>query len=129
MDLLKELQQQTTILYSTHILNDAEAMTDQLLFLKEGVLVEKGSLTEVKETFEEPGYVVEFATEQEALQFVSQSEILATANGKTVLIEVQNGCPTIQQLLNLLAISPFEVRRVERKIASLEEIFLKVVGQ
>lgn len=32
LDLLKGLQQETTILYSTHILNDAEEMTDQLLF-------------------------------------------------------------------------------------------------
>ena len=41
MDLLKELQQQTTILYSTHILNDAEEMTDQLLFLSDGKLVDR----------------------------------------------------------------------------------------
>ena len=32
MNLLKELQQETTILYSTHILNDAEEMTDQYYF-------------------------------------------------------------------------------------------------
>ncbi|WP_256204179.1 AAA family ATPase [Planococcus faecalis] len=48
MDLLKSLQQDTTILYSTHILNDAEEMTDQLLFMKDGCLIEQGSLSEVK---------------------------------------------------------------------------------
>ncbi len=36
MNLLKELQQQSTILYSTHILNDAEEITDLLLFLQKG---------------------------------------------------------------------------------------------
>ena len=48
MNLLKELQQETTILYSTHILNDAEEMTDQLLFLRKGELVEQGSLEDVR---------------------------------------------------------------------------------
>ena len=55
MDLLKELQQETTILYSTHILNDAEEMTDQLLFLRQGKLVEHGSLEEVRTRYAEPG--------------------------------------------------------------------------
>ena len=56
MNLLKELQQRTTILYSTHILNDAEEMTDQLLFLRKGVLVENGSLEAIRGEICQPSY-------------------------------------------------------------------------
>lgn len=74
LDLLKGLQQETTILYSTHILNDAEEMTDQLLFLRDGELVEQGTLREVRQRFDEPCYIVEFSTEEEArLLLVNQS--------------------------------------------------------
>ena len=72
MNLLKELQQETTILYSTHILNDAEEMTDQLLFLREGSLVEKGSLEDVRTRYAEPKIVIEF----EGLEEFSALQIL-----------------------------------------------------
>ena len=128
MNLLKEVQQQTTILYSTHILNDAEEMTDQLLFLRDGRLVEQGSLAEVKLKFEQPRFKVTFATEMEALQFASQSELLAVSEGRCVYVEIIDARPTMQQLLNRLVNSPFDVLKVERQTASLEEIFMKVAG-
>lgn len=129
MNLLKELQQQTTILYSTHILNDAEEMTDQLLFLRKGELVESGSLTEVCTKFESPRYRIEFATQEEALQFASQSQLSATVTGSSVYVEIIEERPTMQQLLERLVASKFAVTKVERVTASLEEIFMKVAGQ
>lgn len=129
MNLLKELQQQTTILYSTHILNDAEEMTDQLLFLRKGELVESGSLTEVRTKFESPRYRIEFATQEDALQFASQSQLSATATGSSVYVEIIEERPTMQQLLERLVASKFAVTKVERVTASLEEIFMKVAGQ
>ena len=129
MNLLKEIQQQTTILYSTHILNDAEEMTDQLLFLRSGKLVEQGSLEEVKAKFEQPRFKVTFAKMEGALQFASQSELIAKAEQNTVFVDIQDGeNPSMQQLLNRLAIFPHEVLKVEREMASLEEIFMKVAG-
>ena len=129
MNLLKEVQQQTTILYSTHILNDAEEMTNQLLFLREGRLVQQGSLAEVKAKFEQPRYTVIFADAQQALQFAGQSELLATVEGNKVYVEITDGVPSMQQLLNRLAASPYDILKVERQTASLEEIFMKVVGE
>lgn len=129
MNLLKELQQQTTILYSTHILNDAEEMTDQLLFLRKGELVESGSLTEVRTKFESPRYRIEFATQEDALQFASQSQLSATVTGSSVYVEIIEERPTMQQLLERLVALKFAVTKVERVTASLEEIFMKVAGQ
>lgn len=128
MNLLKEIQRQTTILYSTHILNDAEEMTDQLLFLRNGQLVEQGSLQEVKAKFEQPRYKVEFKTVEGALYFASHSELPSNVVQKSVFIEIQDDIPSMQQLLNRLAIAPYEVVKVERETASLEEIFMKVAG-
>ncbi|MCH7323777.1 ABC transporter ATP-binding protein [Solibacillus sp. MA9] len=129
MNLLKEVQQQTTILYSTHILNDAEEMTDQLLFLREGRLVERGSLAEVKAKFEQPRFKVTFANEQQAHQFAQLSAFSTTSEGCFVYVEVIDTQPTMQELLQRLANSPFEIVRVERQTVSLEEIFMKVAGE
>ncbi|MEB2301786.1 ABC transporter ATP-binding protein [Lysinibacillus xylanilyticus] len=126
LDLLKGLQQETTILYSTHILNDAEEMTDQLLFLRDGKLVEQGTLREVRQRFDEPNYVVEFSTEKEAKLFASQSELIGEAKGSNVYIEIIDAKPSMQELLQYLSSSPYKIRKVERQTASLEEIFMKV---
>jgi len=126
LDLLKDLQQETTILYSTHILNDAEEMTDQLLFLRDGKLVEYGTLHEVRERFDEPNYVVEFNTEKEAEQFILQSEHIGKAKGRYVYIEIIDEKPSMQELLHHLSKFPYKIRKVERQTASLEEIFMKV---
>ncbi|MGE7696053.1 ATP-binding cassette domain-containing protein [Lysinibacillus sp. NPDC094177] len=126
LDLLKGLQQETTILYSTHILNDAEEMTDQLLFLRDGKLVEQGTLREVRQRFDEPNYVVEFNTEKEAELFASQSELIGEAKGCNVYIEINDEKPSMQELLQFLSSCPFKIRKVERQTASLEEIFMKV---
>ncbi|WP_274308765.1 ABC transporter ATP-binding protein [Solibacillus daqui] len=129
MNLLKEVQQQTTILYSTHILNDAEEMTDQLLFLREGRLVEQGSLVEVKAKFEQPRFKVTFANEQQALQFAQLSTLPTTSEGCYAYVEIIDAQPTMQELLQRLANSTFEIVKVERQTASLEEIFMKVAGE
>jgi len=117
------LQQETTILYSTHILNDAEEMTDQLLFLQNGKLVEQGTLREVRQRFDEQNYVVEFSNEQEAKLFASSSEQVI---GCYVYIEIVNEEPTMKELLQRLSGCPYTIRKVERQTASLEEIFMKV---
>ncbi|MFJ8103622.1 ATP-binding cassette domain-containing protein [Lysinibacillus sp. NPDC096212] len=126
LDLLKGLQQETTILYSTHILNDAEEMTDQLLFLRDGKLVEQGTLREVRQRFDEPNYVVEFSTEKEAQLFASQSELRGETKGNHVYIEIIDEQPSMQDLLQHLSRYPYKIRKVERQTASLEEIFMKV---
>lgn len=126
LDLLKDLQQETTILYSTHILNDAEEMTDQLLFLRDGKLVEQGTLHEVRKRFDEPNYVVEFNTEEEAEHFIIQSEHIGKVKGRYVYIEIIDEKPSMQELLHHLSNAPYKIRKVERQTASLEEMFMKV---
>ncbi|MEY2365725.1 ABC transporter ATP-binding protein [Lysinibacillus capsici] len=123
LDLLKGLQQETTILYSTHILNDAEEMTDQLLFLQNGKLVEQGTLREVRQRFDEQNYVIEFGSEEEAKLFANPSNHVIGCN---VYIEIVNEEPTMKMLLQRLSECPYTIRKVERQTASLEEIFMKV---
>lgn len=128
MNLLKDLQQKTTILYSTHILNDAEQMTDQVLFLKEGRLVEKGLLTDVTQRYEEPKLKVQFKTFEQATHFVESYEYAVYLDGLSVTIPIHNNQPTMQQLLAYFAKSPYDIQKIEQMTSSLEEIFMKVAS-
>lgn len=129
MNLLKSLQQNMTILYSTHILNDAEEMTDQLLFLRKGQLVEQGSLGDVRAKYDSPRYRVEFTCEEDALNFAARAPWKMSYLGTTSFIDITNEMPEMKEVLGYLAGSGLSVRKAERQTASLEEIFMKVAGQ
>lgn len=126
MNLLKDIQQKTTILYSTHILNDAEEMTDQVLFLRAGQLVEQGSLTDVRARYDEPRYKIEFRSAREAQKFADIQGLKTQVRNNTAYVDLIDESPSMQQLLVHLTENQFDVTRVERVTTSLEEIFMKV---
>lgn len=126
MDLLKDLQRKTTILYSTHILNDAEEMTDQLLFLRHGKLVEHGSLDEVRARYAEPRIVIEFEGMQELQRFMEATAWQVTSKELVVSIDVRLEEAEMSSVLSMLTEGKFLVRKVELQTASLEDIFMKV---
>ncbi|MBB4826622.1 ABC-2 type transport system ATP-binding protein [Sporosarcina luteola] len=127
MNLLKELQQQTTILYSTHILNDAEEMTDQLLFMQHGKLIDQGSLDDFRQRYAEPKIRIEFEGTDELLRFVQTAPWQVEATGSIGWIDLSVENSSMQDVLALLSTGRYGVRKVERQSASLEEIFMKVV--
>ncbi|WP_088009319.1 ABC transporter ATP-binding protein [Indiicoccus explosivorum] len=129
MNLLKSLREDTTILYSTHILNDAEEMTDQLLFLQHGKLVEQGSLKDVKTRYAEPRIRVTFKDPESAGLFTGKAPWDAVRDGHIVYIPVKGGHPAIEEVMGYFAANPSGADGVERQTASLEEIFLKVAGR
>ena len=129
LNLLKELQQTTTILYSTHILNDAEEMTDQLLFLQKGRLVEVGSLRSIREKYANPSYRLHFASSEEALKYEGLYNDEIKRNKEVVTIPITENHPSMQQVLSTLTTKNWDVLKVEKSSASLEEIFLQVVNK
>ncbi|MFS0576914.1 ABC transporter ATP-binding protein [Sporosarcina sp. 179-K 3D1 HS] len=126
MNLLKELQQETTILYSTHILNDAEEMTDQLLFLRKGLLVEQGSLSAVRDTYADPRIVIEFETANDMRRFAEEAPWQMAMSGCVATIDVMSQKADMSSVLSVLNRGSFSVLKVELQKASLEEIFMKV---
>lgn len=129
MSLLQELAKTTTILYSTHILHDAELMTEHVLFMKDGRLVEQGSLASIQQKYDAPHINVTFTTAAHARQFASQSELHVTVNENVATVYVKNDKPTMHYMLERLANSPFSVEQVAYAKMSLDEIFVKVVGE
>ncbi|MBZ5200065.1 ABC transporter ATP-binding protein [Planomicrobium chinense] len=128
MNLLKSLQHDTTILYSTHILNDAEEMTDQVLFLRRGQLVEQGSLEEVRQRYAEPNIRIRFQDARSAAHFAEHHNWNARVEGAAVLLPVGETGPRMEEVMLALSKDASGVSGIERQQATLEEIFLKVAG-
>jgi len=127
MDMLKELGETTTILYSTHILNDAEEMTDQLLFLRKGKLIEHGALEDVRRKYGGNGFRIRFTDEGSALRFAEGCPWTAQREDSDVRIPAE--AASMEAILQFAAGHAGGIRSIGKDTVRLEEIFLKVVGQ
>jgi ABC-2 type transport system ATP-binding protein len=125
MEMLKELGDSTTILYSTHILNDAEEMTDQLLFLQGGKLIEQGPLPEVRKKYGGSGYRVFFSDREAAERFAGAAPWAVRADGTAVMISGEE--VSMQKLLRYASEHPAGITDIGMAPVSLEDIFMKVV--
>ena len=115
-------QRGQTVLLSSHILSEVEALCDRVAILREGVLVEMGTMVElrhlsalsVEATFDGP------VPDISGIEGVSAVE----ATGRVVRCQVRG---TIEPLLRVLATSG--VRQLISREPSLEELFLEHYGR
>ena len=70
IDILRAIRNETTVLFSTHILPDIERVCDRIGLLHEGKLALSGRLEDIRAMHAKSGFVVEFAEESEAAAFL-----------------------------------------------------------
>lgn len=63
LTLMEELKEETTILFSTHILADADEVSDELLLIHDGKLVESGTMKELRRKYQTSTIALSFDAE------------------------------------------------------------------
>lgn len=132
LELMKLLKETTTILFSTHILHDAEEVCDDVIMIHKGELAVSGSLSELRKKHQEDVIVIAadenletWAGSIESWDVVSK---VISTNHK-IEIYVKSVAEARTQLLaeineKQLPITNFSVGRT-----SLEDLFMEVVGR
>ncbi|MGM0896293.1 MAG: DUF4162 domain-containing protein [Bacillota bacterium] len=104
-------------------------MTDQLLFLQNGRLVEQGSLDQVRSRYADPKIRVRFENTDAAKRFVDEAPWTGAVKGTAAVLPVKEEGPFMQEVFRYLAVNSLPVLGIEQETASLEDIFLKVVAK
>ncbi len=130
LELLKKLKSETTILFSTHILNDAEQVCDDVLFLHNGRLVEQGSLSTIKVNHRAPQIILHL--EDRVQEIASQLEELSdiqsiSIEGNRIKASVTDIHSVRKEILHRASEQNWLIEKLEMSTDSLEEIFMKVV--
>lgn len=133
LELIRSIKQHTTVLFSTHVLHDAEEISDDVLIMRQGQIAVSGSLVELRQQYREqvirvvwegaPGIWAEGLSER--LPGVVSG---ISVEGQTARISVAHMEAAMPRLLAELAQSPVPVSKIEASSSSLEELFMKVVG-
>jgi len=141
--LLKELKSETTVLFSTHVLHDAEELCDDVVIIRSGEVALQGSLASIRSQHRQP--VIELKLDEDntrgmdwARAFVQRTNSgeasyswlsEAELHGNRLHLTAAHMDEARQALLEELARHSVPFSRLEVGYSSLEDLFMKVVGE
>lgn len=125
LDILLAVREQTTVLFSTHILSDVERICTDVAFLNDGKVYMQGKLADIKAKYRTEEYLVE--TEREGdLLLLSERFPHCKKQGRNQLIFIENeSC--LHDLLGFVTERKIPVLKIERVEPTLESLFMEVV--
>lgn len=112
-----------SILLSSHILSEVEQLCDTIHIIKDGTIIEKGSLNDMRHLTMSK-IRVSTKNKIEGLENLDYVKDIEYTNEQTIF-NVENA--KIGELMNLL--NRYEIQSLEAKQASLEELFMRHYGK
>lgn len=125
LDILLAVREQTTVLFSTHILSDVERICTDVAFLNDGVVSIQGKLSDVKSIYRSDEYLLEVERKEDiqglmrAFRFMRQRAdyVLAFHEKDHALFDV----------LRYVTEGRVSLSKLERVEPTLESLFMEVV--
>lgn len=126
LEILVSAKEQTTVLFSTHILSDVEHICDEIAFLHEGKIALQGPVEEVRKIRKEASIVLEIERKEEAGRLRAAFPFLKITGKNSLLLETTERLP---EILRFIADQHLPIQRIERQEADLEDLFMEVAGK
>jgi len=136
--LIKKLSRRKTVIFSTHILQEVEAVADRIVIIGRGKIVANGTLHELAEMAQEgarsevtlnadPQVVKEKLTSLKSVQTVRRRG----SNERFACFEVEGseGQPLNEEIYQLVKENNWELVELKRKPFTLEETFLALTAE
>lgn len=124
LDLLSAVKEQTTVLFSTHILSDVERICTDAAFLHNGTAEVQGKLSDIKKGYRNKEYTLETETDAALLLLMEAFDGLERVDkNKVIFCEENCACADV---LRFVADRRIALLQFERKEPTLEDLFLEV---
>lgn len=130
LDLMEELKKETILLYSTHILNDAEEVSDEILLMHEGKVIESGTIEEVKSRHQMEKLALKFSMDSESWRdYVSTWPEVERVEiyKQTLHVYVTDSGAVRKKVLDEASRNDWPLVHFEVGRPTLEDLFIKAV--
>jgi len=130
LTLMEELKEEMTVLFSTHILSDADEVSDGLLLLHQGKIVESGPMEQLRKKYQTTKIELRFDDDSEKyMDQIQQLTMVKSVDVKrdTIHVSVTNIEKAREELLSNAINKNWPLASFIVNRASLEEMFMKVV--
>lgn len=128
LDILVSVKDETTVIFSTHILSDVERICDQVALLDDGKIVLAGDMKELKKSHKSHDLEIVFGNETDADTFVNVYKALSTGveqSENTVVVKNVSE-ENSYNVLKLIGDNRLAYESIKSSEWSLESLFLEV---
>ena len=124
LDILLAAREQTTVLFSTHILSDVERICTEAAFLNDGKIAMQGTIAELRKKRSADGFIVETAQKKDAETLIKIfGDCQYSEHNALVFRGTEDSFFAIMQYI---AANKILIQRMERVEPTLESLFLEV---
>ena len=130
LDILVAAKEETTIIFSTHILSDVEHICDEMALLNDGKVIMQGSISDMKK--KRRGNALEIVPEKNddaalIYRYICEktpSSLAELTSSGSILLKNEALLPDV---LRFLADNNIPFIRIEKQDATLEDIFIEAI--
>lgn len=127
LDALVAAKEETTIIFSTHILSDVEHICDEMALLDNGKIVMKGTIEEVKKKRRGTAVEIQLENSRDIPVLLAAFKELEKDNNKKDVLLLKNN-EMVSQVLAFIAGKNIQFVKIERQEANLEDIFMEIIS-
>ena len=127
LDILLAVRNQTTVLFSTHILSDVERICTDIAFIDGGKTRMSGKLADIRNSYRRDEYVFETETAQAAGKIAAAFPAAARAGDTSLTFSEKD--INVYALMRFAADNEIPVVKLERIEPTLESLFMEVTGE
>lgn len=124
LDILLTVKEQTTVLFSTHILSDVERICTEAAFLHDGKIALQGTIEELRDRRSSDGFIVETEQKEDAEILIKEFGDFRRTEQNTLVFH--GGEERFFSIMQYIAGNRIPVQRMERMEPTLESLFLEV---
>ncbi len=124
LDILLAAREETTVLFSTHILSDVERICTNVAFLHEGKTAMQGSVAEIRNLHASEEFTVETGREEDVEKLLQAFD--GSVRKERNLILFRGDKNKMFSVLKYIADNQIAMQKVEKMEPSLESLFLEV---
>jgi ABC-2 type transport system ATP-binding protein len=136
-ELIKELGKRHTILLSSHILPEVEAVCHKTIIISSGKIVASGSPEELRDRIREQSRLIielkgpkdEIETSLCELEPVREVEVLQQNDYVKLAVKVAGKGDVREEIAKLAMKKQWLIREMRQEVASLEDFFVRVVAE
>ncbi|MBQ0139916.1 MAG: ABC transporter ATP-binding protein [Kurthia sp.] len=125
--ILQKIKNHTTVIFSTHILNDAQQICDEIALLHEGDFKLTGQVSEIMHAYEKSVLEVKFHSEQHAIIFKKHFPA-TTQNHLTFLCSADDLDVLQQDILQIILDNHLSIQSITKQQSTLDDVFLEVTS-
>ena len=124
LDILLAVKEQTTVLFSTHILSDVERICTNVAFLNNGVIEIQGKLSDIKSKLRKDEYRLETEYAEDTAILRQAFPFMKAVNKTTSIL--QESDHRASEVLRFVAEKNISLLKWEREEPTLESLFMEV---